>query len=397
MKNEIKFYFHSILYSMIVFVLGGALLQTFLIEKGFSEENVTVLLSVLQIIQILTIFIFSSIADKFQRFKKATALSVFACLPLSVFLLFLSFSAENGSAAIPFFVVGALYNVFLGIYNILSYKLPYTVIDMGRYGIITSIVGVVVGALSFGASVLISYLQSFFSFFAVMRVIYILTLLFIVGMAAVTFALEENIPPLELGEEKKKVNILKYKPFLVLIIPNVFRGFCTGIAGMAATIGYFIGVLDSTSASVLLAVTSISAIASSFLYSFLTRKIREKYILLSASIMVFIFMSLMTVIKGTVSFVTFFGLAYFFVYTVSLSVPVAICRTIKYDVIGQYTGGRILLHTLGSSLAGFLCIPMIKLFGAEITMMISGGVQLISGIVYCVFLHGFEKQNNIKV
>lgn len=397
MKNEIKYYIHSILYSMIVFVLGGALLQTFLIEKGFSEENVTVLLSVLQIIQILTIFIFSSVADRLEKYKNATAISVFACLPLSVFLIILSFTAENADAGLPFFIFGALYNIFLGVYNIFSYKLPYTVIDMERYGIITSLVGVIVGALSFGASVLISYLQTVFDFFAVMRVVYILTLIFIVGMAAVTFSFDENIPPLEQGEEKKKVNILKYKPFLILIIPNIFRGFCTGISGMAATIGYFIGVLDSTSASILMAVTSISAIAASFLYSFLTRKIREKHILLTASIMVFVFMSLMTVIKGTVSFVTFFGIAYFFVYTVSLSVPVSICRTIKYDVIGQYTGGRILLHTLGSSLAGFLCIPMIKLFGAEITMIISGGLQLISGIVYYVFLHGFEKQNNMKV
>jgi MFS family permease len=382
---------------MIVFVLGGTLLQTFLIEKGFSEENVTVLLSVLQVIQILTIFIFSSIADKFKRYKKATAFSVFASLPLSVFLLILSFSAESGSSSIPFLIFGAFYNIFLGIYNIFSYKLPYTIIDMERYGIITSLVGVVGGGLSFGASVLISYLQTVFTFFAVMRVIYVLTLIFIIGMAVVTLIFDENIPPLELEEEKKKINILKYKPFLILIIPNVFRGFCTGIAGMAATIGYFIGVLDSTSASVLLAVTNISAIASSFLYSFLTRKIREKHMLLTASIMVFVFMSLMTVIKGTASFVTFFGLAYFFVYIVSLSVPVSITRTIKYDVIGQYTGGRILLHTLGSSLAGFLCIPMIKLFGAELTMIISGGLQLVSGIVYYVFLNDYEKQNNIKV
>ena len=397
MKNEIKYYIHSILYSMIVFVLGGALLQTFLIEKGFSEENVTVLLSVLQIIQILTIFIFSSIADRFRRYKTATALSVFACLPLSIFLIILSFSTENAEAGLPFLIFGALYNIFLGIYNIFSYKLPYTVIDMDRYGVITSIVGVIVGILSFGASVLISYLQTIFSFFAVMRVVYILTLVFIVGMAAVTFAFDENIQPIELGEEKKKINILKYKPFLILIIPNIFRGFCTGIAGMAATIGYFIGALNSTSASVLMAVTSIAAIAASFLYSFLTRKIREKNILLASSTMVFIFMSLMTLIKGTTSFVTFFGFAYFFVYLVSLSVPVSICRTIKYDVIGQYTGGRILLHTLGSSLAGFLCIPMIKLFGSEITMIISGGLQLISGIVYYVFLNGFEKHNNMKV
>ena len=209
MKNEIKYYIHSILYSMIVFVLGGALLQTFLIEKGFSEENVTVLLSVLQIIQILTIFIFSSIADRLKKYKTATALSVFACLPLSVFLIILSFSAENGDAGLPFFIFGALYNIFLGVYNIFSYKLPYTVIDMDRYGIITSLVGVIVGVLSFGASVIISYLQTLFDFFAVMRVVYILTLIFIVGMAAVTFAFDENIQPLELGEEKKKVNILR--------------------------------------------------------------------------------------------------------------------------------------------------------------------------------------------
>ena len=144
-------------------------------------------------------------------------------------------------------------------------------------------------------------------------------------------------------------------------------------------------------------VTSVASIVASLAYSFFTRKIREKYILLGSSALAFLFLSLMVAIDGVTPFVVFYSLAYFFIYIISVSVPVTISRTIHYDIIGQYTGGRMLLHTLGTSIAGFVCIPMIKLFGVVPAIMISGGAQLVSGICYYFFLNDHEKKNNMKI
>ena len=397
MLNEIKLHIQGAPQSLIVLALGGTLLQTFLIESGFSEENVTVLLSVLQIIQIVTIFGFSSFADKLRGYKNIMACAIFAALPLTIYFIVLSFSPGSADGFVCFLLLGAIFNIYLGINNILSYKLPYAVMDMARYGIFNSISGVVIGTLGFGVSILLSFLQSNFDFFAIMRVVYILTLAFVVLFALVTFSLKESNVQLELAGEKKKSNVLKYKPFLVLIIPNVLRGFCTGIIGMVATIGYFIGRVDSASAAIIMTVTSVASILASLAYSFLTRRVREKHILLFSSILTCAFLALMVMFGGTAEYIIFYTLAYFFMYFISISVPVTISRTIHYDIIGQYTGGRMLLHTLGTSIAGFVCIPMIKLLGAPLAITLSGATQLISGVCYYFFLNDYEKKNNMKI
>ena len=270
--------------------------------------------------------------------------------------------------------------------------------DMSRYGIYNSVSGIVSGVIGLGAAALISFLQARFDFFAIMRVFYVLTVIFTLLMTAATFSLKESTERLELGGgEVKKSNVLKYKPFLVLIIPNVLRGFCAGIIDMITAIGYFIGRLDKESAAILMTVVSLTAIVASLVYSFIARKIREKYILLGSSILVVVFMALMVLIKGTAAFIVFYSLAYFFIYLVSISVPVSIARTIHYEIIGQYSGGRMLLHTLGITISGFVCIPMIKLLGAEVSLILSGCMQLISGFCYYLFLNNYEKINNVKI
>ena len=42
---------------------------------------------------------------------------------------------------------------------------------------------------------------------------------------------------------EQKINILKYKPFYALIIPNFIRGFVLGIIQLAVTIRYYAKVL----------------------------------------------------------------------------------------------------------------------------------------------------------
>ena len=397
MLNEIKLHIQGALQSLVVLALGGTLLQTFLIESGFSEENVTVLLSVLQIIQIITIFAFSSFADKLRGYKTILAIVSLAALPMTVYFILLSFSPGSAEGSVCFLLLGTFFNIYLGINNILSYKLPYAVMDMSRYGIFNSVAGVVIGTLGFGVSILLSFLQSTFEFFSIMKVVYILTFVFALLQSAVTLSLKESNVHLEYSSEKKKSNILKYKPFLVLIIPNILRGFCTGIIGMVATIGYFIGRVDSASAAIIMTVTSVSSILASLAYSFLTRKVREKYILLVSSALTCLFMAFMVIFRGAATYIVFYTLAYFFIYFISISVPVTISRTIHYDIIGQYTGGRMLLHTLGTSIAGFVCIPMIKLLGAELAIVISGATQLISGVCYYFFLNDYEKKHNMKI
>ena len=391
MKNEVRLHIQWILYALIVFILNGTLLQTFLLENGLDEQTVTFSLSVLQIVQMLTIFLFSGIIDKMSKIKKLTAFSFLICVPLNVYFLCLSFNPGADSPVI-FLVLGTAFNIFLGLYNVISFKFPYCVIEIERYGIFTAYSGLFCGVISFLASLGIVALQSFISYFAVMRAMYIISLIFTTLAVIITLSMKENKPPVIEERIKKSTNILKYHHFTALIIPNIFRGFCFGILGMASTIGYFTGDINSNSASILVTVTTISSIIGSLVYTVIATRIREKNIIAFSSILIFISLCLMVAFNDTLSFIVFYGFAYFFLHLINTAVPIVVVKIVDYDIIGQYSGWRMLLHTLGVSLSGFACIPLFNLIGVFATMMLSGATQLISGIAYYVHLNKNERE-----
>jgi hypothetical protein len=63
-----------------------------------------------------------------------------------------------------------------------------------------------------------------------------------------------------------------------------------------------------------------------------------------------------------------------------------VTKIADYDIIGQYSAGRMLLNTLGTSIAGFVCIWLFDRIGVVATMAMSGGLQLFSGVGYYVYL-----------
>ena len=75
-----------------------------------------------------------------------------------------------------------------------------------------------------------------------------------------------------------------------------------------------------------------------------------------------------------------------FYNVVNYAVPAAVVKFVDYDVAGQYNAGRMILHTLGISLAGFVCVAMFELFGPLLTLIFSGCCQLFSGLGYYMFL-----------
>ena len=126
MNNIRKFYIYSVLWSIITLVTSGSVAQTFLLEYGFSEENVTVFVSVMQIVQVLTIFLFSKGSDGVRSVVKTMASVHILDVPLCLFLLALCFLTFTDLSPVytVLLLVGGIYSISVGINNVLVYKLP---------------------------------------------------------------------------------------------------------------------------------------------------------------------------------------------------------------------------------------------------------------------------------
>ena len=75
MSNEIKYYTHNVFYNFIYLFLSSTVLQTFLLECGFAENTVNVYFSVMQIVQLSIMLIFSQKLDRVKNIIGATAIT----------------------------------------------------------------------------------------------------------------------------------------------------------------------------------------------------------------------------------------------------------------------------------------------------------------------------------
>ena len=151
---------------------------------------------------------------------------------------------------------------------------------------------------------------------------------------------------------------------------------------MTVTIGYYSDCLDSSSASVLVVITNIITFLGCTVYSKVSSKLHDRLTILFSSIAIVLFLPAMLFFKSTAAFLIFYGITYFFVVHINYAVPVAVTRLVPYEIAGKYNAGRMLLNTLGTSLASALCIPMFDIIGAIPTLILCAAVQLVSGVMY---------------
>ena len=387
MSNEVKYYTHTVLYNFIYLFLAGTVLQTFLLECGFAENTVNVYFSVMQIVQLSIMLIFSGKLDKIKNIIGVTALTYLPGIPLIIYLISMNKLGHDQKtiALIVVYVLSFVFNAGHSFYTILCYKLPYHIIDIKNYGKITARSGLIVGIVSVMFSYSLTFLVNKFeeSYFTIMKFVYGFAFLLVPGFFAVTRSMKKIG---EFSDESPKsrvnINIFTYKPFYILFLPNLFRGFCMGITNLIVTIGYHEKVLDAASASMILIIINVFTAISCLLYSTIAKRLKEYRMIPLFSAGIALFLVLMFVVKGTTAFLIMYSGMFFCLNIVNYAIPVAVTQIVDYRIMGQYTSWRLLLNAGGIVIAGFVCTPMLDGFGAIASMAITGGAMFTAAIVY---------------
>lgn len=390
-ENEAKQYCSGAMLSIMTYMLGGTILQAFMAECGVEEEKIGIFVSVMQIVQICMITLLSPLMDRIKKVLAVNALFPLLAIPAVVLCVYLCLDRSMGAHNIFLLFIGAglLWNVAYGIYSVVTYKVPYHIIDMKYYGRLMSRGGAISGFVGVIFSAVLTYMQRSFGYFDVMLRFYAVCFAIIAVYIIVSLSLKECGTAWgadDVRKEKKKINLLKYKPFTILIAPNLLRGFCLGVFGMAATVGYYFGILDGATASVMVVINSVVNILSSIIFENLNNAIGTRNLILSSSILLATSLPLMLVGQNATVFLIFFGLAAFAINIVNCAVPAAIVKIIDYEVAGSYNGYRMMLNTCGSALSGFVFLGLCELVGGVAAMIVAGACQIASAAVYWIYL-----------
>lgn len=397
MNNKTKFILQSAIHSVGTLMITFSIIQAFMLQCGIPETSVTSYQGTIMIVNAGATFLLTSFIDRIKNVVKVYSLVMLAQLLLVFTLLFfcLPFAQPIDAMTKFYFILaaGCITNITGAVSGVLSYKIPYHIYPIEEYGDVSGKSGMVIGILGAAVSALLALCIKKFDYFIVMLCFLILA----ASSFFASFLLILSYKPYhgnEIGSDektKKSINIFTYKPFYILLVPNLLRAYSEGVALSAVTIGAFVKITDASSGAVMTTLAQIATLLGCFIFIVGLKKISVGKILLASSIGLAVCMPLMYTFGTLTPFYVLYFFTYLFVILIQYSIPFAVTKIVDYDAIGQYTTSRMLIHTGGQALANFSVLWLVGKLGIIPTMVLSVSGQVICGLVYYLYLVKLKK------
>ena len=394
MSNIKKYCIFTTIYNVGFTFCTGAIMQTFLMQTGFSARQVYLLNSFMQMMQVAMMLVLTFLSGKIKRVKTVTSISHLSLSLLAgVFLMgAINPALIKSGYVIAVFIVAGISYVGVGLYTILSYCLPYYTIDMKDYGKMTGISTAMAGGVSFLMSLAYSLLLSKFSYMKTTAAFFVIAIACFILTSIVCASMREKT--VETNHEDREGNdliaVFKNKNTYVLLIPNFVRGLAVGIFNVIATIAISASILNETTSSYLNVILQIATFAANVFFAFAYKKLSTKNLLLLATVGVCISFPF-SLEFGVVSFFCCFTIASFFRFVMDTAIPVIITEIIPQEQIGPYTSIRMLIFTGAQAVATLLIAPLNTAIGYTGVLIFATVMLLICGVTYYAVAKGVKQ------
>lgn len=359
----------------------GPIMQTFLASIGFSSQWIYIHTSIVQAVNILTISLCSTWADRGSVIKR----TAFVELPYALlYILYIPLCLWKSASLMSFLLLTGiclLQSVCIALWTICEYKLPYYIFTPREYGAVLSIGGIVGGLISLGAGMVIAQLSSVLSYSTLMLSACAVSLALMLACTALHLGLKPiSDAPVSSGPAEKKISQLeafRYPLFRRMIPANLMRGFGYGTTTIFAAIALDLG-FDQSVSTALVSAQSIAALAGCSLVGIALTIVAPRVVTLAGSL-TFLLIPLM-LIPNKFVFLTVFALVYLGRTLVDYSVPAILRAAIPVQIAGPFNAWRMLLHNGGTLIATTIAafIPVSWLLALTVVF------QLISGLHYFI-------------
>ena len=378
--NKLYFILASALRTVALLCVTGPVMQTFLASLGFSSRWIYIHTSIVQAVNILTISLSSTWADRGSVIRRTVLVEIpYALLYLAYIPLCLWKSASLGSF-LALTLICLLQSVCIALWTVCEYKLPYFIFTPKGYGAVLSVSGAAGGLISLSAGVVITRLSGLMSYSALMLWSCGVSAVLMLACAWMHSALRPmaGAPQPAASSARRGVSqlaVFRYPVFLRMIPANLMRGFAYGTTTVFAAVALDLG-FDASVATALGSAQSAAMLAGCALVGVSLSFTAPRAVTLAGSL-TFGLIPLM-LIPNRVVFLAVFTLVYLGRTLVDYSVPAILREAIPVQWAGPFNAWRMLLHNGGTLLATTVAafIPVAWLLGATMVF------QLISGAHY---------------
>ena len=397
MSNIKKYYIFTTLYNVGFTFCTGAIMQTFLIQAGFFAEQVYILNSVMQFMQVAIMLILTFLSGKIKHVKLVTSISHLSLSLLTAVFLMGAINPEliKQGYVIAVFIVSGISYVGVGLYTILSYCLPYYTIDMKDYGKMTGISTAIAGGASFLVSLIYSVLLSKFPYMKTTAVFFVVAIVCFILSSVICASMREKTVEMNKETEMKSdvVAVFKNKNTYILLIPNFVRGLSVGIFSVITTIAISTNILNETISTYVSAILQVATFAGNIFFAFSYKKLSTKNVLLLATVGMCVSFPLCLEF-GTVGFFCLFAVASFFRFVTDTAIPVIITEIIPKEQIGPYTSIRMLIFTGAQAVATLIITPLKNAIGYTGVLIFATVMLFICCITYYAVANSVKKQTD---
>ena len=383
-KNHNKLFFIIAmgLRTVALLCVTGPIMQTFLASIGFSSRWIYIHTSIVQVVNVATISLCSTWADRGNVIKRTAMVE----LPYALlYLFYIPLCIWKSPSLLSFCILTGiclLQAICIALWTICEYKLPYFIFTPKEYGSALSVGGIVGGLISLGTGVVITKLSGLISYATLMGSACVVSMVLMLVCTALHLKLKPVTTISGTATRKKKNNqmeIFRYPVFRRMIPANLMRGFGYGTTTIFAAIALDLG-FDTEVATALVSAQSIAALIGCTLMGISISYLPPRFVTLIGSA-TFGLIPLM-LIPNKYIFLAVFALVYFGRTLVDYSVPSILRAAIPVNLAGPFNAWRMLLHNGGTLLATTIAafIPVTWL------LILTVACQLISGLHY--FLSG---------
>lgn len=375
-----------------VLLSSGALWQGLLLHYGISSADVGILTSAASIIQAVAMFCNIYFTDRFHHPIRAMAL---CNLPTIGFFVLMTGLCFMGQVAFSFPLLLAavlIYNFFYGLRGIISYKIPFLIFRMERYGRITAVAGIFINVFSTLASVGIPVLLQQYDYDQSMLLLFGCGICLAIGTTVLNIVIRP-LADAPVSEDQKANSpllslLLKEKSLRALTLSNFMRGISMGIVGSMALIAAYGYTQDSGKLSMLASVGAMASIVGNVLFTVFGKQNMVKNLCLLSSIGLCFFSIAMIFPKSWAVFLAAYLFLQICYALVNSTIPVMVAQFTPYQIIGGYSSLRMMITTAGSALSSMLTGFVLdraapgRLLSTVLLLLTAGITQLYTGIGY---------------
>ncbi len=395
-KRNIKInYLISALFNVLSLVITGGIIQSFLLENGVDARRVSVFVSAMQVSEVGAMVLLAPFFEKEENLFRLGSIFYLFMLPVTAAITVISL-VRGFSVDARFWIMmatGFITYMGIGLASMNGYKLPYKIFDINDYGRICAVAGMITGVISIVSSAVLTRAIEAGDYHSTMAAVGVLCSFIILFCSWLWLKFREvDVNADRMQKTGRKIRLLSYRPFTLLILPNIFRGLGTGAFNLFTAVGYHMGLIDSVTAGLMVTLGNIAMFLTYFVYRRLALKRIDAELILVSSTALFLLMPMAFVGNNVKVFLIVYALAFFFKVMLEMLCPVAIVPIVDYEIMSQYTAWRVALCLLGIAVAGVITIPLIDRFGVILTMAGYGLLLFAGGLISLVVIRKLLKE-----